>query len=217
MNLRLVHRRLAVLMGHAGLVAFAGGAGFEPVSALLAALALTFALFWQPDPRLSARMERVWVPVAALLVVRALVHVFLIGDDVVIPVVDLLLLLLAAEALRSLEAPNDIRLYALSFALLLASTAYRPGILFLFAFVAYVVLSTLALLVGHLRRRAEHHGVQSVPLGGRLLVTVTKLSVIILLISGAVFVTFPRVSRGWAGRGAASGPRGATRSRRGAR
>jgi transglutaminase-like putative cysteine protease len=188
-------------MGCAGLVAFAGGAGFEPLSAILAALALTLALFWQPDARLSARMERVWVPIAALLVVRALIHVFLIGDDVVIPVVDLLLLLLAAEALRSLEAPNDIRLYALSFALMLASTAYRPGVLFLIAFVAYVVLSTLALVVGHLRRRAEHHGVQSVPLGGRLLITVAKLSVIILLISGAVFVAFPRVSRGWTGRG----------------
>ena len=35
-----------------------------------------------------------------------------IREDIVIPVVDLLLLLLAAEALRSLEAPNDLRLYA---------------------------------------------------------------------------------------------------------
>ncbi len=201
MSLRLLHRRLAVLMGHAGLVAFAGGAGFEPLSAVLAALALTLALFWHPDARLSSHMERVWVPIAALLVVRALIHVVFIGDDVVVPVVDLLLLLLAAEALRSLDAPNDIRLYALSFALLLASTAYRPGVLFLVAFVTYVVLSTLALLVGHLRRRAEHHGVRSVPLGSRLIVTVAKLSVIILLISGVVFVTFPRVSRGWAGRG----------------
>lgn len=201
MNLRLVHRRLAVLMAVMGLLAFAGGAGFEPVSSALATLALGTAFFWQPDPELSARLERVWLPLAVLLVVRALVHVFLIRDDVVIPVVDLLLLLMAAETLRSLDAPNDIRLYALSFALILAATAYRPGILFLMAFVGYVGLATLALMVGHLRRKAEAYRIRNVPLGKKLVRTTTALSGVILLVAGVVFVTFPRISRGWAGRG----------------
>ena len=35
MSLALLHRRLTVLMGLCGLAAFAGGAGFEPVSAIL--------------------------------------------------------------------------------------------------------------------------------------------------------------------------------------
>jgi len=200
-NLSLLHRRLAVLMAFAGLLAFAGGAGFEPVSAVLAALALVTALFWHPDRILSLRLERVWLPLAAVLVVRAAIHVLVIRDDVVIPVVDLLLLLMAAEALRSLDAPNDVRLYALSFALMLASTAYRPGVIFLLAFVAYVVLSTLALMVGHLRRKAERHGVREIPLGRNLLVTTGGLAGLILIVAGVVFVTFPRVSRGWAGRG----------------
>jgi len=201
MNLSLLHRRLAVGMGLAGLLAFAGGAGFEWISASLATLALLAALFWHPDPELSARMERVWLPLAALLVVRAVFHVAVVRDDVVIPVVDLLLLLLAAESLRSLDAPNDLRLYALSFALVLAATAYRPGILFLIAFVAYVGLATLALMVGHLRRQSERHRVPTVPLGRGLLTTTGALSGVILLVALTVFVTFPRVSRGWAGRG----------------
>jgi transglutaminase-like putative cysteine protease len=201
MNLRLMHRRLAVLMGLAGLVAFAGGAGFEPISTILAAAALLTGLFWHPDPKVSLRLERVWLPLATILVVRALFHVFVVRDDVVIPVVDLLLLLLAAEALRSLDAPNDIRLYALSFALILASTAYRPGVLFLVAFVAYVGLSTLALTVGLVRRKAERHAVREVPIGRGLVLTTGMLSGVILLIAMAVFVTFPRVSQGWAGRG----------------
>src|SRR6185436_3378622 len=124
---------------------FAAGAGFEPISALIAGAALIAALFWQPSRALSVRLEPVWLPIAALLVARALWHVFLIGDDVVIPVVDLLLVLLCAESLRSLDAPNDARLYALSFALLLAATAYRPGIAFGIAFVGYVTLATVAL------------------------------------------------------------------------
>jgi transglutaminase-like putative cysteine protease len=201
MRLRLLHRRLAVLMCFAGLLAFAGGAGFEPVSAVLVTAALLLALFWQPDRTLSARMERVWLPLAALLIVRALIHVFIIRDDVVIPVVDLLLMLMAAEALRSLDAPNDIRLYSLSFALVLASTAYRPGILFLLAFVAYVATATVALTVGHIRRSAERHGLREIPLGRRVIGTTLSLSSVVLLVAALVFVTFPRVSRGWAGRG----------------
>ena len=171
MNLRRFHRRLAVLMSIAGLIAFAGGAGFEPVSAFLAAVALVTAFFWHPSPELSIRLERVWLPLATILVVRALIHVLFIREDIVIPVVDLLLLLLAAESLRSLDAPNDLRLYALSFALVLASTAYRPGIVFLVAFVAYIVLATLALMVGHVRRRSERYSVREVPLGRGLLAT----------------------------------------------
>lgn len=200
MKLRLLHRRLAVLMGLAGLLAFAGGAGFEPISALLTSLALGLALFWHPDPHVSARLERIWLPLATLLVLRALYHVFVVRDDVVIPVVDLLLLLLSAEALRSLDAPNDLRLYALSFALVLASTAYRPGIVFLVAFVSYIVLATLALMVGHVRRKSEQYGVRDVPLGPGLLGTTGLLAGVIFLVAMVVFVTFPRVSQGWAGR-----------------
>lgn len=204
MSVRRLHRRLAVLMGLAGLTAFAGGAGFEPVSALPAAAALTAALFWQPSPRLSSRLERIWVPLAAILVVRALYHVIVVGDDVVVPVVDLLLLLLAAESLRSLDTPNDPRIYALSFALLLASAAYRPGALFAVAFVAFLVLGTLALFVGHVRREAERHDAPEPLLRRPLLTRMAALSGVVLATAVVVFLTFPRVSRGWTTQGEAA-------------
>ena len=201
MSLDLLHRRLVVGMALVALAAFAGGAGFEPISTAFAALALTLAFVWQPDSGLSVRLERFWLPVAAVLVLRSLYHVFLVGDDVVIPVVDLLLLLLCAEALRSLEAHNDARLYWLTFALLFASVAYRPGVLFALAFVSYVVLATLALVVGHLRRKAERHRVEEKMVGRRFLMGMAGLSGVVLLMSGVVFITFPRLSRGWAARG----------------
>jgi transglutaminase-like putative cysteine protease len=200
-RLALLHRRLSVGMGLAGLLAFAGGAGFEPLSTLLAAAALLLALFWHPTPGGSRTLERLWLPLAALLVVRALAHVFFLGGDVVIPVVDLLLLLLCAEALRSLDARNDARLYALSFALMLAATAYRPGLLFAAAFVSYLVVGTVALTVGHLRRAAEEHR-EGVPTPGPgFLAGTAALSLVVLATSAAVFLTFPRVSRAWSGRG----------------
>jgi protein-glutamine gamma-glutamyltransferase len=201
MRLARLHRRLAVLMGLAGLLAFAAGAGFEPISAFIAGAALITALFWHPSRALSARLEPVWLPVAALLVARALWHVLFVGDDVVIPVVDLLLLLLCAESLRSLDAPNDARLYALSFALLLAATAYRPGVIFAIAFVGYVALATVTLTLGHLRRKAERHGIVDPPIDRALVGATAGLGTVVLAMSAAVFVAFPRVSRGWAGRG----------------
>ena len=201
MSLELLHRRLVVGMGLVALAAFAGGAGFEPISTILAALALTLALIWQPNFAVSLRLERLWLPVAIVLLLRSLYHIFLVGDDVVIPVVHLLLLLLCAEALRSLDAPNDARLYILTFALLVASTAYRPGVLFALAFVTYVVLATLALVVGHLRRKAERHDVRERLVGRRFLAGMGGLSGVTLIMSGVVFIAFPRLSRGWASRG----------------
>lgn len=195
------HRRLAVAMGFAGLVAFIVGAGFEPVSATLAALALLLALFWQPDADLSARLEKVWGPLAVVLVIRAVAYVVLLEGDVVMPVVDLLLLLLAAESLRSLDAQNDVRIYALSFALLLAATAYRPGLIFAIAFVTYVVAASVALPLGILRRKATRFGVVDPGFDRAFVVTAGRLALVTLSVAAIVFVAFPRVSRGWAGRG----------------
>lgn len=201
MRLARTHRRLTVLMAMAALLAFVGGAGLEPLQATLAGLGLLTALFWQPSPEASRRMERVWLPLAILLGLRALYHTLIIRGDVVIPVVDLLFLLMVAEALRSLEADNDTRLYSLSFALLLAATAYRPGLLFALAFTAYVGLATVALMVGHLRRLAEQHSAGEIPISRTFLTLTATLSGVTLLFSALVFLTFPRVSQGWAGRG----------------
>ncbi len=201
MRLELLHRRLVVGMSLLALLAFAGGASVEPISAVLASLALLVAFVWQPDRALSLKLERFWLPIAGILVARSLYHILIVGDDVVIPVVDLLLLLLSAEALRSLDAPNHARLYALTFALLLASTAYRPGVLFAVAFVCYIALTTVALVVGHLHRKVNPSGGPEPVLDRRFLFGMASLSGVTLLMSGIVFVAFPRFSRGWASRG----------------
>lgn len=189
-----LNRRLSVLTGLFGLLAYAGTGSASVLPAALAGAALLLALAWQPGPVLSARLERLWVPVALLLVGRALYQVIYVQGDVVLPVVDLLLLLLATEALRSLDAENDARLHTLAFALLLSATAYQPGALFGVAFVGYVVIATVALAVGHLRREAARHGEREPKLAGCPLWRLGALAVPILAASVVIFTIFPRVT-----------------------
>ena len=201
LRLARTHRRLTVAMALSALIAFAAGAGLPlAVSAVTGAL-LVLAFVWQPSPELSQQIERATVIVTALLVVWALYQVFVVTDDIVAPVVALLLVLLVGEALRALEARNDVRLYTLSFALLVAATAYLPGVVFAAAFVAFVLLTTLALMVGHIRREAEVHGIAQRGLDRTMLRITVALSIVTLGMGALVFLAFPRLPRNIFGRG----------------
>jgi hypothetical protein len=200
-RLALLHRRLCVGMALAGIVAFSAGVGWTVGPALAAGVILLLTLRWRLSPAASARLEPLWLPVALLLMTRALFLVFGGNGDIVIPVVDLLLLLMTAEALRSTDTFNDVRLYGLSFALLLAATAYRPGVAFAAAFVTYVALASPALMLGNLRRKLRRYGVSEAYQGRALWMPAAALSGVTLLASVLVFLIFPRSSQGWAGRG----------------
>ena len=201
LRLALLHRRLTIAMALSALAAFAAGAGLPLAASLVTGALLMVGFVWQPGPELSQRIERAVLVIIALLVVWTLYQVFVVTDDVVAPVVALLLVLLLGEALRSLDARNDVRLYTLSFALLVAATAYLPGVVFGIAFVAFVQLTTLALMVGHMRREAELHGTPQRSLDRTMLRTTLALSLITLGMGALVFLAFPRLPRNIFGRG----------------
>ncbi|HUF13299.1 MAG TPA: DUF3488 and transglutaminase-like domain-containing protein [Longimicrobiales bacterium] len=201
LRLARLHRRLTVAMALAALTAFAAGAGLPlAVTAATAAL-LVLAFVWQPGPELSEHIERGVLVIATLLVLWALYQVFVVTDDIVAPVVALLLILLVGEALRSLDARNDVRLYTLSFALLVAATAYLPGVVFAAAFIAFVLFTTFALMVGHVRREAERHGGSQRGIDRAMLRTTIALSLVTLGMGALVFLAFPRLPRNIFGRG----------------
>ena len=188
-------------MALAALAAFAAGSGLPPIASALTAALLLVGFAWQPAKATSVAIERIVLAVTALLVLWTLYQVFVVTDDIVAPVVALLLVLLVGEALRSLEARNDIRLYTLSFALLIASTAYLPGVVFAAAFIVFVVLTTLALMTGHIRREAERHGAAVHGLDRTLVRSTIALSLITLGMGALVFLAFPRLPRNIFGRG----------------
>ena len=196
MSIALLHRRLTAAMALAALLAFMAGAGTS-AGAVVAAGALAVACFRLPPEAWSVWIERISKAVILGLCAWMLYVAFALGEDFMPAVMAMLLFLLGAESLRSVEAKNDTRLYLLSFALLLAATAYYPGLGFAAAFVAFIVLSTLALVVGYLRRQSERFGIPGVRLGRRMMITIAALSGVTLLVSASLFILFPRLPRQW--------------------
>ena len=195
--LRLLHRRLAAGMGLAAIAAFVAGAGLESPTPLFAAAVLIIALVWAPPKRVQRPLDIMWRLIALALAVRAIYRVFTSPEDVVLPMVDLLLLLLASETWRESGAAGDTRVYSLSFALLIASSAYRPGVVFAISFIAYTALAVVTLMVGHLIRNLARHEARDVRLERSFLLRIASLSAVMLALSALVFTAFPRVSRGW--------------------
>jgi len=192
----LLHRRLSAAMGLAALAAFTAGAGIDAYTAAAGA-GLLLATLWQPPPHWGR-----WVEIGSRVGIVALCAwmlyvAFVVVGDFMPQVLAMLLFLLVAESLRSLEAQNDMRLYSLSFALMIAATAYYPGLGFAGAFAAYVALAALAMMVGFLRRQAEGYGTADIRIGRRFLWTTAALSGVTLLMSAALFVIFPRLPRQW--------------------
>lgn len=204
MTVALLHRRLTAGMALAALAAFAAGAGFGAAT-VAAGAGLLLATLWQPPASLSAWVEQ-GTRIGILALCAWMLHVALVrGGDFMPQVLAMLLFLLVAESLRSLDARNDMRLYSLSFALMIAATGYYPGIAFAAAFAAYVALSALAMMVGFLRRQAEGYRAPEIRVGRRFLWTTAALSGVTLLMSAALFVVFPRLPRQWNVHGRAAG------------
>lgn len=197
MRLARLHRRLVSAMALASLAAYVAGDGLT-LAAAVAAMALGISFAWLPGPRAGAWIERA-TRIGVLALFAWLVYgAFVLRLDFMPGVMAMLLFLIGAEALRPLEARNDMRLYSLTFALLIASTAFYPGLGFAAGFVAYVALAVLGMMVGYLRRESERfRGGGQVRVGRGFLWTTAALSLVTLAMSGAVFVFFPRLPRAW--------------------
>jgi transglutaminase-like putative cysteine protease len=203
MRLALLHRRLMGMMALAVLGALVAGAGVT-TAPLVTAAAVAFGFFRRADPGFGAAVGRISQVLAVGIFAWVLYVGLLVGGDVLDSSLVLLFVLLVGESLRPIEDRNDFRVYSLTFAILIAATAFYPGIGFGFAFTAYVVLVTLALMVGHLRHQAEVFRISDIRIGRSFLVNTAVLSVITLFTSAAIFLAFPRLPRSWFGQGRAA-------------
>ena len=200
-DLPRLHRRLLLVLGLSSVIAFMSGAGLDTPLVLPAAAALLIALAWEPSQKLHERLEWLWRVAAVVLAVRAIRLIFVLPEDVVLPMVDVLLVLMISEALRPAATTERTRIYSLSFALLIGAAAYRAGVAFGLSFIVYITAGTVALLLGHVIRESRRHGQRPPMLSRGFLVRVAALSSVMLFMSGLLFIAFPRVTRTWVTRG----------------
>jgi len=195
-SLGVLHRRMVSAMGLTALWAYVAGAGSSPAT-LMAGGAMGLSLLWLPPASWGAWIERfARVGVMALFGWTLWISL-VVGQDFMAPVMGILLFLLGVEALRPLEMKNDTRLYTLAFALLIAATAFYPGLGFAAGFASFVAAATLAMLAGFLRRQSERFGSPEPRIGRRFLGMTAALSMGIVAASALMFVLFPRLPRQW--------------------
>lgn len=119
-------------------------------------LGIAASWWWEP-PRV--RVERwmwLWTSAAALVFAGSLVSV-LAGADLVITSAELILFLEVAKLFGRRTGRDYLQAYVLSFLLLVASTVLNAEFTFGLCFLGYVLASTWALVLLHLRREVEDH------------------------------------------------------------
>jgi transglutaminase-like putative cysteine protease len=137
----------------------------------LPAAALSFAgvvaSWWWEAPRVRVeRWQKAWTAVG-LVVFGWSVLAFLAGDDLVLVGSELILYLLVAKLFGRRSSRDYLQVYVLSFLMLVAATVVNSDITFGLFFLGYVVTSTWALILLHLRREIEenylvrHEGTQT--------------------------------------------------------
>jgi transglutaminase-like putative cysteine protease len=146
------------------LAAFATLASSGAVSGGMAVLFLSLvSLSWRADagsPRatiLDRRITVVRVIVGAVLVVNTWILARQLPEPDLVPVVDFLMVALAAKLFYRRNNRDDVHIFALAFLLVLAAAALGGNFLFSLGFVAYVLSATWALVLFHLRREMEEN------------------------------------------------------------
>ena len=215
MTLDRLHRVTTALTLEVGLLVLWLSTEFPPSVMAIASLAVVAGLStW---PYLKGRLAgRVITVVALLLAMLALWAAFDTGNYLYYAVI-YAVALAAIRALAMHRSADFTQVYVLSFLHLVAGAVINPGLSFGLLALPYVVLLTLALMLGHFRREVEAHvGARR---GGaiagdlwlrvqeamarqdivrpRLLLLTGLVSLGVFLFSAVFFVTFPRMGLGF--------------------
>ncbi len=123
---------------------------------LLGAIAIAVSWRWEPPRVRYQKWELAWTIVAALVFIFQVLSV-LVGAEVIIAGSNFLLFLLIVKLFNRKESKDYLHIYVLSFLMLTAGTVLNAGISYGFFFLCYVVFSTWALIILHLRRELENN------------------------------------------------------------
>lgn len=176
--------------------------------------AIVGSWWWEPSRVRIKRYAPFWAGASILVLAYTLLRVYA-GTDLIIAGVDYLLFLLVAKLYNRNACRDYLHIYALTFFMLVAGTMLNPEISFGLCFFGYVISTTWALILFHLRREMEENFLlkhsddrASEPVqvtrilnsrrivGARFFAGTSLVSVSVFLVAVMMFLAIPRIGFG---------------------
>jgi len=154
MRFGLAHKTATYLMVVAAYAAMVGGGGVSPLIALLGLVGLITSWWWEPPMIKFEKWALAWTLASLLVLAYTVLSAIATGDYLGIGG-EFLIWLTVAKACNRRAARDWQQLYLLSFMMLVAGSVLNAEIEYGIAFLVFVVASTWALTLFHLRREME--------------------------------------------------------------
>jgi hypothetical protein len=209
------HKLSTYIMVVCAYAALALGGFLDDVWVMGALLGIAGSWFWEP-PRVDlARWGKLWTGVALAVFVYSALTV-IAGRDILLSGAEFLMFLTVVKLFNRRACKDYQHVYVLTFLMLVAGTVLNYEISYGFFFVGFVVASTWALILFHLRREMEDNFLlkhtDTGPtervevtrilnsrriVGGKFFAGTAAASLVIFLFASLIFMLIPRIGFGF--------------------
>ncbi|CAN5844731.1 hypothetical protein BH11MYX3_BH11MYX3_13840 [soil metagenome] len=215
MRFAVAHKAATYLMVGFAYLAMTTGGALPPMLTLGGLLALIGSWWWEPPRIRYERWAVAWTIASLLVLIYAVLTAIVTGDFLGIGG-QFLLWLIVAKAFNRRVAKDWQQMYLLAFLMLVAGCVLNPELSYGLCFLGFVISSTWAMTLFHLRREMEDnllvkHAADRAServevrrildsrriVGGRFFLGTGLLSFGVFLAAAAVFLALPRVGIGF--------------------
>lgn len=215
MRFAIAHKTATYLMVGFAYLAMTTGGALSPMLSFAGLLAMVVSWWWEPPRIRFERWQTAWTVASVFALVYAVLTAIVTGDYLGVGG-QFLLFLIVTKSFNRRAARDWQQMYLLSFLMLVAGSVLNPDLAYGLCFLGFVISSTWALTLFHLRREMEDNllvkhgsdgGSHKVEvrrildsrriIGGRFFLGTGLLSFAVFLGAAAVFLALPRVGIGF--------------------
>ena len=204
MRFGVAHKVATYILVGSAFLALSLGGGVSPIISIVAAICLISSWWWEPPFITFERWAVAWAIGSVLVLGYSIVSAIATGD-LLSSGAEFLIWLTIAKACHRKAARDWLQLYLLSFLMLIAGSVLNADLTFGVCFLLFVISSTWALTLLHLRREMEDASDEATSrmmnsrrvVSRRFFVGTGALSLVVFLISALFFLAIPRVGMGF--------------------
>jgi transglutaminase-like putative cysteine protease len=216
MRFSVAHKAATYLMVVFAYLAMSAGGAIQPMISLAGLVGLAGSWWWEPPTIRFERWSWIWTTASIFALVYSVLTAVVTGDFLGVGA-QFLIWLVVAKAYNRRAARDWQQIYLLSFLMLVAGSVLNADLTYGLCFLGFVIASTWAVTLFHLRREMEENllikhaaadrasepvGVRRILdskriVGGRFFLGTGLLSFGVFLIAAIVFLAIPRVGFGF--------------------